>query len=114
MRVRRADSGSRRKRLENALSLHPPFSASWQVPSSADYFAFTPSLNDSCRFVGNGEMRVRLLCYVDGAYRQDARIVERTGPQLKLKVRGAESVSLIGVTAEPHFCHFVLVNPRWE
>ena len=102
------------KRIENALSLHPPFCASWRVHPSADYFSFTPSLNDTCRFVGNGEMRVRLLCYVDGAFRQEERIVGRTGAQLKLQVRDAESVTLIGVTAEPDYCHFVLVNPRWE
>jgi hypothetical protein len=101
-------------RLEKALSLHPPFCASWQVPSNAEFLAFTPALNDSCRFSGNGEMRVRLLCYVDGAYQKEPRIVEQTGAQLKLKVCGAKSVTLIGVTTEPDFCHFVLINPHWE
>jgi hypothetical protein len=102
------------KRVENALSLHPPFCASWQVPSGSEYFAFTPLLNDSCRFLRNGEMRVRLLCYVNAAYRQEARIAERVGAQVKLNVRGAESITLIGVTAETDFCHFILLNPRWE
>lgn len=104
----------RGQRMSNVLSLHPPFSATWAVPPSANTLAFGPAFNDSSRHTPHSPSRVRLQCYLDGSHATSLEISESDAGCARLPVHGAECVTLIGTTDEADYCHFLLIDPRWE
>lgn len=97
-----------------ALSLHPPFSVTWRVPGHARAMSFKPALSDTSRRGARDHAGLRLLAYVDGRLAADTRVGARPHAEVALPVEDAESVTLIGVTRDVDYCHFVLETPRWE
>ena len=101
----------RGQHMRNALSLHPPFSATWRVPETARCLSFKPTFNDSAIRSRVDRPQGRLLAYTDGTAAGDARM---DAAEMRVVVSGAECVTLVGLAHRLDSCHLVLLEPRWE